>query len=307
MTVNVVPRTCPCSIWNDSLHARRASNDTSAVELGVKFRSDVERLHHRASLLQDAREHRHPRRPPVDGGRHPARRGHVHRRDGVRLAGGRLRAPRCRSRRTPPTSPPITRRTATTRPATATSRTAASTTPRCTRSATASTGRTASTGTGPPAACSPAGARTPSSRATTGSTSSSTPTSGPDTTPPTISARSPRSGASGVATGAERHGDLQRADGRGHDRRHHRSSCAIPRTRSVPATVSYNAAQTAATLDPTGPLQHSTDVHGDGQGRRRRGQGRGRQRARQPTTPGRSRRPRRRRRRPTRARAGRSW
>ena len=32
-----------------------------------------QRLHHRASLLQDVRQHRHPRRPPVDGGRHPAR------------------------------------------------------------------------------------------------------------------------------------------------------------------------------------------------------------------------------------------
>ena len=39
VTVNVTARTCPCSIWNDSFTAAE-ENDPSAVELGVKFRSD---------------------------------------------------------------------------------------------------------------------------------------------------------------------------------------------------------------------------------------------------------------------------
>ena len=39
VTVNVTSRTCPCSIWNDSFTAPE-ENDPAAVELGVKFRSD---------------------------------------------------------------------------------------------------------------------------------------------------------------------------------------------------------------------------------------------------------------------------
>ena len=39
VSVSVVPRSCPCSIWDDSASGSEA-NDTSAVELGVKFRSD---------------------------------------------------------------------------------------------------------------------------------------------------------------------------------------------------------------------------------------------------------------------------
>jgi hypothetical protein len=39
VTVNVVPRTCPCSIWNDSFTAT-GDGDSNAVEVGIKFRSD---------------------------------------------------------------------------------------------------------------------------------------------------------------------------------------------------------------------------------------------------------------------------
>ena len=39
VTVNVTARTCPCSIWNDSFTGPE-ENDPAAVELGVKFRSD---------------------------------------------------------------------------------------------------------------------------------------------------------------------------------------------------------------------------------------------------------------------------
>src|SRR4029078_10969237 len=39
-TVDVVPASCPCSIWSDAIEPP-IENDTGAVELGVKFRSDV--------------------------------------------------------------------------------------------------------------------------------------------------------------------------------------------------------------------------------------------------------------------------
>jgi hypothetical protein len=39
VTVNVIPRTCPCSIWADSFTGPQ-ENDSNAVEVGVKFRSD---------------------------------------------------------------------------------------------------------------------------------------------------------------------------------------------------------------------------------------------------------------------------
>ncbi len=39
VTVNVIPRTCPCSIWDDSF-TLAGENDPNAVEVGVKFRSD---------------------------------------------------------------------------------------------------------------------------------------------------------------------------------------------------------------------------------------------------------------------------
>ena len=39
VTVNVVPRTCPCSIWSNSFTAP-GDGDNNAVEVGVKFRSD---------------------------------------------------------------------------------------------------------------------------------------------------------------------------------------------------------------------------------------------------------------------------
>jgi hypothetical protein len=43
VTVNVVPETCPCSIWNSSsIPGTVDSGDSSAVELGVKFRADAD-------------------------------------------------------------------------------------------------------------------------------------------------------------------------------------------------------------------------------------------------------------------------
>ena len=61
---------CPCSIWDPAIAvpAIADAGDGSAVELGVKFRAERRRVHHRPALLQERREHRHARGEPLDGG-----------------------------------------------------------------------------------------------------------------------------------------------------------------------------------------------------------------------------------------------
>ena len=71
---------CPCSILAPRVTPTSNENDGQPIELGVKFRSDARRLHHRDPLLQDARQHGHPHRHPLDhrrrepGDRHVLRR-----------------------------------------------------------------------------------------------------------------------------------------------------------------------------------------------------------------------------------------
>ena len=65
------------------------------------------RHHHRPALLQGRRQHRHPRRPPLDLDGNAARLGDVHRRDRLRLAAGQLRPPVAVAP-TPPTWRPTT-------------------------------------------------------------------------------------------------------------------------------------------------------------------------------------------------------
>ena len=66
----------------------------SAIEVGVKFRSDVAGTYHRHPLLQGHRQHRHPHRPPLDQHRrHPAGHRHLYRRDPLGLADGQLLQP----------------------------------------------------------------------------------------------------------------------------------------------------------------------------------------------------------------------
>ena len=213
------PRTCPCSIWDDIGHRDRRTDDTNAVELGVKFRSDV------AGFITGLRFYKtagntgtHIGHLWTAGGTQLGT-GHVHRRDRVRLAGGRLRRPGGDQRRTPPTSPPITRRTATTRRARLLRERRRRQRRRCTRLPTGSTGRTASTSTGRPAAVLRRGPDTFSStnywvdvvfRPTSGRTRRRR------RSPPA----SPATGATGVADHERRHRDLQRADGCRHDQRH---------------------------------------------------------------------------------------
>ncbi len=82
-------------------------------------------------------------------------------------------------------------------------------------------------------------------------------TVGPDTTPPTITARSPASGASGVATGANVTAtfsepmDSNTINGTNIQLRD-------PSNALVPATVTYSGADRRATLTPDAPLQNST-------------------------------------------------
>ena len=90
VTFTVEQSVCPCSIFTPSTTGVQ-ENDPQAVELGVKFRSDVARLDHGDPLLQDRREHGDPHRHAVGHGRGGPRQRHVLRRVCDRLAGGHLR------------------------------------------------------------------------------------------------------------------------------------------------------------------------------------------------------------------------
>ena len=80
VTVSV---SCPCTLWSRRRSPRRrASSDTKAVELGVKFTAGRRRLRHRYPLLQGRGETRHPHRQPLDATGNAARASHLHRRDG---------------------------------------------------------------------------------------------------------------------------------------------------------------------------------------------------------------------------------
>ena len=73
-------------------HRRAADRDRREVPIGRR------RVRHRHPFLQRRAEHRHARRPPLVGGGHAARRGDVHGRDRVGLAGSAVVA-RGRGRR----------------------------------------------------------------------------------------------------------------------------------------------------------------------------------------------------------------
>ena len=135
-SVTVAPRDLPVQHLGSGADAgRRPPTPTPApIELGVKFRSDVDRPGHRHALLQGHRQHRHPRRHLWTATGTQLATRHVHRRDGDRLAAGDLRRPRCRSPPAPPTSPRTSPRTAATPRTTSYFPAAAVDAPRCTRS-----------------------------------------------------------------------------------------------------------------------------------------------------------------------------
>ena len=301
-------RTCPVHASGSDRDAGRLERTTpSAVELGVKFRADVDGLHHRAPLLQGRR--RTPARTSATSG--PATGtlladGHLHRRDRVGLAAGRRFATPGRDHaRTRPTSPPTTRRRATTPSTTATSRTRrrqpAAARPRRRR-------RTAPNGV---YAYGAGGASRPA-RSTaanywvdvvfaTERRARRHAADGHVASPRRAAPRASRTGTHVTATFSE---PMDAGD----DQRPRPSSCATPSSALVAGDRHLRRAGTrTATLDPDQRARpyattYTATVKGGAGGR----DGPRRQRAGRRRHAGRSRRPRRRRRRPTRARAGRS-
>ena len=161
--------TCPCSIWaSTATPATPSDPDTSAVELGVKFRSDVDG---QSPASGSTRGPATPARTSATCGTAAGTAAgdrDVHRRDGDRLAAGQLRLAgdhrgEHHVRRL------VLRAERSLRRQRQRLRRAASTTRRCMRWPTAWTAATASTGTAPAAASRPA----PSRRPTTGWTWSS--------------------------------------------------------------------------------------------------------------------------------------
>ncbi len=155
---------CPCQLWANATPGVASSGDTQAVEVGVKFSSDLDGWITAIRFYKGAGQHRDARRQPLDRRRHAALARDVHLRDRDRLAAGGARHPGVRHRRARPTSPRTTPPLGDTRSTSSTSR-SSTTTRRCTRrlAATASSA-TARRQSSPTTATAPA---------TTGSTSSS--------------------------------------------------------------------------------------------------------------------------------------
>ena len=113
-TVEVVPRTAPARSGTTHCHGAGGRRTRTRSKSESSFAPTRRASITGHALLQDAGQHRHPRRPPLDGRRDRAGQGDIHQRDGLRLAGRELRQPGRDRSRTPPTSPPTTRPTATT-------------------------------------------------------------------------------------------------------------------------------------------------------------------------------------------------
>ena len=236
--------------------APTADGDPSAVELGVKFRSDVDGLHHRRSASTRARQHRHARRAPLDERRQPARRRRPSRGEtAVRLAGGHLR--RRRSRSTPNTTYVASYHTPTGYYAFSDNYFASGGVRQ--RAAARAGRRRRRAERRLPLRRRRVPDATRSRRATTGSTSSST-TDGRDPTRRRrrSTQRSPANGATGVATRRQRHRDVQRADGRRDRSTARPSSCATRRTRWSRRPSRYDAGTRTATLIPNARARTST-------------------------------------------------
>ena len=78
-SVTVSEPICPCSIWPDSPTPGTPTLNDGALEVGVRFKADIKRVHHRIAVLQRGHEYRHAYRPSVDGVRDAAERSRVHR------------------------------------------------------------------------------------------------------------------------------------------------------------------------------------------------------------------------------------
>ena len=88
-TTAAAPSSCPCSVFNPtSVPATLAANDPNAVELGMKFRSDVAGTVTGVRFYKGSCEHRNPHRAFVDGHRDAPGVGDVHGGNGLGLAAG---------------------------------------------------------------------------------------------------------------------------------------------------------------------------------------------------------------------------
>ena len=237
VTVGTGTATCPCTIWVTGADARRRRRRTtrSAVELGVKFRSDVDGFVTGDPVLQERR-----RTPAPHVGNLWTRPATLlatatfTSEQRLRLAGGRRCRRRSRSPRTRPTSCRITRRRASTPATAATSPTAASTTARCTRCRTA---RTAPNGVYRVRRRARFPTRRFNSEQLLGRRRVRRRRSAPTRRRRQSVASTPASGATGVAVDGAGHGDVQRERSTRRPSRHRRSSCATPPNALVPATV----------------------------------------------------------------------
>ena len=82
---------CPCTIWpNSTVPSTAAANDSSAVELGVKFRASQAGYITGIRFYKGTRQHRHAHRLAVEQHRQQAGHGDLHRRIRNGLAAGHL-------------------------------------------------------------------------------------------------------------------------------------------------------------------------------------------------------------------------
>ena len=251
VTVNVTTRTCPCSIWNDSFTAPE-ENDPGAVEVGVKFRSDE------AGFITGLRFYK-------TSGNTGTHVGHLWAADGTQLAEAAFSGETGSGWQQVSLGSPVAIDANTTYIASYHA-------PAGHYAATSGYFATGGFDSAPLHALGEGvdGSNGVYKYGPSGSFPTDTfqqsnywvdvvfeNTVGPDTTPPTITARSPVDGTTNVSTGANVTAtfsepmDPTTINGTNVELRD-------PSNALVPATVTYNAAQRRAILDPNGALQSST-------------------------------------------------
>ena len=255
VTVNVTSRTCPCSIWNDSF-TLAAENDPNAVELGVKFRSE------QAGFITGLRFYK-------TSGNTGTHVGHLWTANGTQLAEATFSGETASGWQQVSLNSPVAIDANTTYIASYHAPNgdyAASNNYFATGGFDSAPLHALGDGVDGPNGIykyGPSGGLFSGTGPDTFQSSNYgvdvvfENTVGPDTTPPTITARSPASGASGVATGANVTAtfsepmDSNTINGTNIQLRD-------PSNALVPATVTYSGANRRATLTPDAPLQNST-------------------------------------------------
>ena len=255
VTVNVIPHTCPCSIWNDSF-TLAGENDPNAVELGVKFRSD------QAGFITGLRFYK----TSANTGTHV---GHLWTAGGTQLAEATFSGETASGWQQVSFDSPVAIDANTTYVASyhaPNGNYAASNNYFATGGFDSAPLHALGDGVDGPNGIykyGPSGGLFSGTGPDTFQSSNYgvdvvfENTVGPDTTPPTITARSPASGATGVATGANVTAtfsepmDSNTINGTNFELRD-------PSNALVPATVTYSGANRRATLTPDAPLQNST-------------------------------------------------